>query len=67
MKRVESNLKRCFISLSHSNLHACIVIENNGAADTGCLCNLQIIIIIIMEHTQIFFLTDRKNLNLFLG
>ena len=28
-----------------------IKVENNGA-DTGCLCNLQIIIIIIMEHAQ---------------
>ena len=66
VKRVGSNLKRCFISLSHSNLHICIIIENNGATDTWCLCNLQIITI-IMEHTQIFFLTKRKYLNLFPG
>ena len=58
---------RGVLSLSHTlNLHICIIIENNGATDTRCLCNLQIITI-IMEHTQILFLTKRKYLNLFPG
>jgi Lon-like ATP-dependent protease len=51
------------LSLSHSALHSCIILIENNGPGTGCVCNLQLQIKIIMSHTRYFvfpFFTKRE-------